>query len=962
LDFQGVYIKKGDSNKKNFDFNEGGIMNKHLSKTLLILVLSLGMVLPMLAQRQTGTIVGTVTDEEGASLPGVGISAKSPALILPEMTTVTNEQGIYRFPSLPSGTYSITYTMDGMNTLVREGIIVTVGQTVSLDVSMQFKTIEENIVVVGESPLIDKQKSSLTTHLDSEFLKAIPAGRDLGSYLFMAPGMIRQEGNEFWMKGTAGLGSNVRENKFNLDGINLNDQTVGTQMVEIGVDIMSEVSVETGGLTAEYGGVTGAVINVISKSGGNDFSGSATFFYRSEGLQSDNTTGTSLEGSGSGYKYIYEPSLTLGGPLKRDKVWFFLGASYIRRAQWIPGFPYDGDAVPNVQAIPYTFGKLSFQPNQENRIVLSYNFTRETNDNFFASPFDSEDTTQNMTNPIHAANIHWTHFFSNSFFMDFRTNYVDWSLNYIPEVVGPRFADLITGLNTGGYGAEILWTQTRYNAKVDGTLFVDNVAGSHEFKGGVEYNTGSIRSQFLPLINPVNGLWLIQTLFGTPYIGIQYLDNDGRLKEQDIHLFIQDTWKVSPRLTLSLGLRLANQRMIIPAQNQDEGSQTLAGVTFNRSVTESFTPIKWTNLDPRVGLIFDITGDGKTLFKASYGRYTAAMLTLVGDYVNPNGYAGAVYILAPDGSPVFPVANIVPQLSKTEFGSHKLAAPYTDEITLALERDITENWSAGIRYTRKMGRNIVWSIDGNQIDMGNLMDNGQLNWTNWVQVPFVDPADGQQKTFWSQKQVLPPDGYLLNPPGANRDFDSVEFKLTKRYSNGWSLLASYVWAKARGLFDTGYWDSDPGGQQYFRDPNAHENALGRVEMDRRHQFKFQGLVQGPLGINVSGFIRYLSGNRYTATINSVHLGIPVLQGTAEIFAEERGSRGYPARFTVDLRLEKIFRADKVTFGIFADAFNLFNSGKALAANVSSSNPVLVFEEMLQIQNPRTLRLGARISF
>lgn len=938
-------------------------MKKRLTKTLWILVLSLGMVLPIFAQRQTGSIVGTITDDEGAFLPGVGVSAKSPALILPEMTTVTNEQGIYRFPALSPGTYSITYTMDGMNTLVREGIVVKVGQTVNLDVAMQMKTIEESVVVVGEFPLIDTQKATLTTHLDSEFLKAIPAGRDLGAYLAMAPGMIRQEGDQFWLIGTSGMGSNVRENKFNLDGINLNDQTVGTQMVEIGVDIMSEVSVETGGLTAEYGGVTGAVVNVISKSGGNEFSGSATFFYRSEDLQSDNTTGTPLEGSGSGFKYVYEPSLTLGGPLKRDKLWFFIGASYIRQAQWIPGFPHNKEQdVPNTQATPYFFGKLSFQPNQENRIVISYNFTRQTNDNFFASPFDSEDTTQNMTNPIHAANIHWTRFFSDNFFMDFRTNYVDWSLNYIPEVVGPRFADLITGLNSGGYGAEILWTQTRYNAKVDGTLFVDNLAGSHEFKGGVEYNTGSIRSQFLPLINPANGLWLIQTLFGTPYIGVQYLDNDSRLKEQDLHFFIQDTWNISPRLTLSLGVRFTNQRMIIPAQNQDEGSQTLAGATFNRSITESFTPVNWTNLDPRVGLIFDITGDGKTLFKASYGRYTAAMLTLLGDFVNPNGFAGAVYILAPDGSPLFPVSNIVPQLSKTEVGSHKLGAAYIHEFTVALEREITENWSAGIRYTRKRAKNLIEQVDGNQLDIERLMNDGELVWSNWEQVPFVDPYDGDQEVFWTQKQILLPDSYLLNPPGATRDFDGFEFKLTKRYADGWSLLASYVWADTRGLKDMGYWGENPGFFGFYQNPNAHINAIGRLDLDRRHQFKLQGLVQAPLGINASAFIRYLSGTRYTRTVNSLHLGIPVLQGQAEINAEEKGSRGYPGRFTADVRLEKIFRSDNVTFGVFADAFNLFNSGNALEGNISSSNPVLVFEEMLRIENPRTLRLGARISF
>ena len=272
--------------------------------------------------------------------------------------------------------------------------------------------------------------------------------------------------------------------------------------------------------------------------------------------------------------------------------------------------------------------------------------------------------------------------------------------------------------------------------------------------------------------------------------------------------------------------------------------------------------------------------------------------------------------------------------------------------------------NVGIRYIRKRAGNLIEQVDGNQLDIDRLMNDGELVWTNWEPVPFTDPYDGQQKTFWSQKQLLPLDGYLLNPPGLSRDFDGVEFKLTKRYSDGWSLMASYVWGDSRGVKDSGYWGEQPGWIAFFQNPNAHENFVGRLDLDRRHQFKLQGLVQAPLGINVSAFIRYLSGTRYTRTVNSLHLGIPVVTGTgeAEINAEEKGSRGYPDRFTADLRLEKIFRIDKVTFGVFADAFNLFNSGKAIEVNTSSSNPVLVFEEMLRIENPRTLRLGARISF
>jgi hypothetical protein len=943
-------------------------MRKKLSKTTLIVVLSLLIVLPMMAQRQTGSIVGTITDEEGNILPGVGVSAKSPALIIPEMTAVTNDQGIYRFPSLPPGTYSITFAMNGMNTLVREEIIVSIGQTVTIDVTLQFKTLEETVTVVGESPLIDSQKSALTTHLDSEFIKAVPAGRDLGSYLFMTPGMVREEGTSVWLTSSAGVGSNVRENKLNLDGISLQDPTVGTQQFEFNMDIMDEVSVETGGISAEYGLASGSVVNVVSKSGGNEFSGSASFYFRDQSLQSDNTKGTALEDSFSGFDYAYEPSLTFGGPLLKDKFWFFLGFNYIRTSQYVSGFPYDKEEnVPTITATPYVFGKLSFQPDQNNRFSLTYNFGREFNDHFFATSFDTERTTITMKNPIHSAGLIWTRFFSGNFFTEFRATYGTWDLHYDPQEgqTGPLYTDLITGLNSGSSGAAHNYAQEKFGAKVDGTLFADNLAGSHEFKAGVEYNYAKVELNYFTdpaLTDPQYGFGGIQTIMGMPFLALKYLETNAKDKQQDVQFYAQDTWTLSKRLTLNLGARLSHQWLTVPKQNEDEGPQTIGGITFNRSVTESFTSMTWTTVDPRIGLIFDITGDGRTLLKASYGRYTQALRANLSSRFNPNGIAGAAYLVLPDLTPLFPVAVFSPTIAKTEYGDHKVSAPYTDVFTIGLERDFTQNWSAGIRYFKKLGRKNVWDIDGAQLDMDSLMNDGELVWTNWEQVPFVDPYDGSQRYFWSQTQILPNDMYFLNAPGANRDFDGFELTLTKRYSDGWFVMGSYVWGKLKGLLDTGYMQSDPLSALFFQDPNTHVNALGRLEMDRRHQFKFQGLVQGPWGINLSTFLRYLSGARYTRTVSSAQVGVPVAQGTAEIYAEERGSQGLPGRLTIDFRLEKEFRFNTVSLGIFADLFNLLNSNKSIEDYVYSNNPEIPFGSMLRIENPRILRLGARIQF
>ena len=344
-------------------------MKKRALFFLIFGVLFIGVSLSVLAQfGQTGALNGTVKDPEGAPLPGVGVTIKSPSIVLPSMSTITNQQGIYRFPSLSPGTYEITYELQGMNTLVRKGIIISAGQTVTINVSLEPKKLEESIVVTGQSPTVDVQSTTRTTNLDKDFIASIPSVRALDSYFNMTPGVVAETNNPNGPMSSA-QGSGVRDNSFNLDGVNITSEDVGTQRIEIGMDIMEELSVQSGGLPAEYGDTMGTLVNIVTKSGGNTFSGSASFYYNSEKLQTNNTKGTPLEGRLSGYKYIYEPGVTLGGPIVKDRLWFFTNLSFSKRAINIAGFPYDKpQTVPALETRPYPYIKFTFQPSQKEQI------------------------------------------------------------------------------------------------------------------------------------------------------------------------------------------------------------------------------------------------------------------------------------------------------------------------------------------------------------------------------------------------------------------------------------------------------------------------------------------------------------------------------------------------------------------------------------------------------------------
>lgn len=296
------------------------------------------------------------------------------------------------------------------------------------------------------------------------------------------------------------------------------------------------------------------------------------------------------------------------------------------------------------------------------------------------------------------------------------------------------------------------------------------------------------------------------------------------------------------------------------------------------------------------------------------------------------------------------------------YKDYDLKNPYVDEFTIGIEREIIEDLSLSVRYIRKWDRDLIEDVNASELDIDALMEDGTLDWSkNWEKVTVTDSFDNSTQTFWNQKETVPAELYTLNPPGAERDYEGIEVILNKRFSRGWALMASYVWQKSRGLIGTDF-DDSWGGRGYFDDPNEHTNAVGRFPFERRHQFKLQSSLKGPWGINLSGYFRYLSGQRYTREINSVDLEVDLNQGDVTIYAEERGSRGLPDLYILDLRLEKMFRINTISFGFFADGFNIFNGNRALEVETLSSNPLRPFGEMASIQDPRIIRLGAKFEF
>ncbi|MDD8021351.1 MAG: TonB-dependent receptor [Acidobacteriota bacterium] len=939
---------------------------------------------------QVGNIQGTVFDENRVPLPGVTVTISSPALVIGQMSRVTSANGNYRFPSIPPGEYEIKYELQGFKTVVRKGIVVSAASTATVDVAMPIATIEEEVVVEGVSPTIDKVKTTKTAKIDENFILSIPATRTLGTYFNMTPGVT----------GDAAHGSSVRDNTYNIDGVNTSDPVVGTESIFFSVDTVEEISVQTGGLPAEYGQVQGAVIDVVSKSGGNEFHGSANFYYKGEGFQSNNTRGTPLEGMKSGFKYEMEPGINVGGPIIKDKLWFFLNASLWKQEAIVSGYPYDkpGNETGVDQLRPYPYIKLTFQPNQDNKLIATYRYSDLKRNHRGASRYMTEDTTWKQKTATHVFNLQYTRFFGSSFFMNIKGFAYLSQFDLLAKNDQPMYYDAYNYRRSGSYGYSDLNPRDRYSIAADGTLFLENLAGNHEIKFGAEYMLGKGGRTMNFNNHPGNpytangyNLYFIEDLHFDPWYYVEwYAPYDVKEESRNFSAFVQDAWAVNKRLTFNLGLRFERMKGVIPPQMQDEGDKTLPlpapydHITYNRAVTETITAYTWNTLSPRLGLVFDLTGDGKTAFKASFSRYYLANLTQWVSRGNPNGFvffAGFVeYDEATDTfSPLSDPSDITGYMvagpeyvPKYGYGDYKFKTPYTDELVVGLEREIFKNTSFGVRYIRKWSRNNIEDADASYLNLDSLLASGEYEWLNYEEWPVTDPYDGQERKFYNRTDLLTSEYYMINPPDANRNYDGVEVTIDKRYANNWQLQVSYVWQKSRGLIATDF-DSTWSGTGLYDNPNAHINAIGRFPDERRNQIKIEGMVKLPWDINVGGYMRLMSGRRYARAITSTFFvddtlpeGTPwqtdLSQGGTTIYAEPSGSRALPEVAILDLRIEKRFRISRTSFGIFADIFNVFNDSRATSLTTVSNNTSIAFRTIQSITDPRILQLGCHFEW
>jgi len=881
----------------------------------------------------TGKIGGVVKDDQGMPLPGVAVQASSPSA-MGVRTAITSERGRFLISNLEPGTYKLTFTLDGFKTEEREGIKVAINTTVTIEVAMVPATLTEFTEVVAEVPVIDVKKSGISSNFTVEDLENIPAGRhSFADVVKQAPGMLTQgeSGALRW----SFAGSGVEGNAFYFDGVDQSSPELGIPWTNPNQDIFEEVEVSGIGTAAEYGLITGAVINVVTKSGGNDFSGSLSHYGRYGFTTGDNNPDPELYTSFKRF-YRYDLSLSLGGPIVKDALWFF-GNFNIRRAK---ESDWQGDpdyVAKDVQ--DEGFFKLTSNINNTHKFVASFAYENEDFGEV-PDPYNLPETVIKEVVQTYIWNLRYTWLAGSNSYLDIK--YSGWWSpdDYTVPVAGadldkrPHIDDA-TGVLSNAPAWAGKWDINTHQVNAGFSHFAENfLQADHDFKVGVQYNRGSLEAMGG---YPGGGYYV--DYYGEPYyLYVQQQYSYGGIVDK-LGVFLDDSISIGDRLTVNVGLRFDSQKATYPALPLLDGWKK----------TDEKAPriddlITWNVFSPRIGLAFQLTPDGKTLFKAGYGRYYDSMHISNFAWPGPGYTDWYMYWWDPDIED-WELIDFAPG----EIGyimDPNIKNPYAEQLFLGLDRELFTDFSAGVLYIHKTeGNSLGW--EGRN--------------TQYEQVQRVSPDNGQTYTVFNRIGPYP-ETWQTNPEGYEQKYDAVFFMLDKKYSSNWMMNASLAWSHSTGLNmlakSTSQHNLTSYAGSFGVDPNDLINAKGDLQHDKRWVLKFTGGYNLPWDIFLSAYFTYQTGRPRPILVRVFDLN----QGRREILAEPRGKTRYPSFYTLNLRAQKTFLlGESFKLKVMLDLFNATNDAtfRSWRSNQMWRD---TFYEKWGLPDPISLQLGFKLEF
>jgi hypothetical protein len=987
-------------------------------------------VVPALAQENTGSIKGTIKDPTGAAIAGAKVTVSSPTLVRPIEVT-TDQEGLYRFAKLPAGVYTISTSQTGFKTVKNEDIRITLGSDLTLDITLSTGSVTESVTVSASAEAIDVSSSKSATNITETFIDNTPKGRTFNTLLQAAPGVIfdpRAGSMGGGATGTSGNspgggvggytvnGASGSENQFILDGVevsNVRNAALGRESA-IPFEFVREVQVKSGGFEAEYGGAVGGVINVVTKSGTNQFHGEGALMFTSAGLNSgtrgfwranaaDVTQPQFFRQKEDEYTTLY-PGFSLGGPILPDRLHFF--SSYfptIDRTERSINYPNGAETTTSRTVRHYAINRLDYAPTQKIQVNTSYIWTPIRVDGTLkgADPLVNKVTNDTSVlggyTPSQAYTASFTYTVNPSLILSARYGYKylnDKGNNYglptgalllyqtatskqISPAVPANLAGAAGFQNISNPFAVVKDQLTRHNVYLD-SIYIKRLFGQqHTFKGGFSMNR--IANQVVD--DYPNGRFDIfwgekfnrGSISGAGGAYGYYRWEDGvrhnnGANSRNQGFYFQDQWQIHPRVTINAGLRVENEFLPPFTKVAANGAKIPNPIRFG-----------WGDkLAPRFGGAWDVFGNAKWKISASYGhfydtlKYELARGSFGGDFwvttvyalddptklaslnkANP-GAAGA-QITKFDNRTV-PV-NAQGELDGIDPDVH---ATYSRAISIASEHQLSRGLVLSARYTRNRLRYPIEDI--------GIFDDDE----NEVYV-IGNPGYGLRGNTISSLSginlTLKPGQSLF--PRAVRNYDGVEFRLDGRltkegFLRGLSYNLSYTYSRLYGNY-AGLANSDENGRSqpnvsrafdlpYGNFDSKGNNVYGLLNTDRPHAFKLFGAY--PINWKGGETTFSLSQLAFSGTPRTTELTVVV-----PVLINGRNDLGRtPAYTQTDLLVGHTFTVGEgKKLKLDANITNLFNQATALryqtrinrAGNLSVGPP-LTPEEIAKGVKPPVL--------
>lgn len=935
------------------------------------------------AQATTGLIQGTVVDPNGAVVQGATITVKNKGTGL-ERSTTSNSDGFFSLPLLPLGVYQVTTEAKSFSKSVLEGLEVNIGQTTSLKIEMKVGGATETVNITAEGEGVEVSRTELNTLINEKSVEGLPINRrDFSRFAQLTPGVsIVQgpDGDEITINGQKGI-----QNNLSIDGADANNPFFGEQRggqrpaFTISLESVKEFQVVPVGASAEFGRSSGGFINVVTKSGTNEFAGSAFLFFRNQSLSGQNPDAVAANLPTEDFRNL-QFGANIGGPIKKDKAFFFVA---YERNDGRSSKPNDIDPIlvnlfatrfnsPGEEGIiersndaDVLLGKVDFQLNNNNLLTLRHNYSRaeQINGTFDVPTWGTSANGREVSN-------------SNSFIGQLVTNF---SANLLNEFRfqygregrprfydGPDLPDTIIGTFAGDisyrFGRPFFLPVPEVDTRFQ---FTDNftvIRGNHTLKFGTDINRVKTSQTFIGFargfyvfgggtiaqaiqgfqdyINGVSPGGLALYLQFAP-IGNRSVEDAGTqaFVQFEPGVYVQDNWQARQNLTLNLGFRWEAQYQPDPI-NAPQNTRYGQFLNDPRFPSDGTIPDSTDGYQPRFGLSWSPGKEGKTAIRVGAGLYYARTpgLVMAGPRNTDGAIAGNIFrnfgcTFAPSNfqCPAYP--GILPTAGFTPFNPGVTVVhrdyknPRTFQFSVSVEQEILKDTNFQVAYNYAKTDRLTVFVNRND----PLLYNGVSPFTR---------ADGSGIDSAGLKSTESIGRSLYN---------GINFNLNKRFSNRYQFQINYLLSFDKSDDDN---ERDPFDFPNYLDIRDLESEYNWSDRDQRHRFNAFATFNLPYDINFSPIVQYRSAQP-TSVAN---------RGTFPNIIKRNTLRRDNEFFTFDVRVSKTFKfTEKMSIeGIF-EAFNLFNN-----RNIRSVPQNLTFNFQGTVQagfgDPRQAQIGLRFKF